>query len=96
VEVVRSELRWLDWERYSHRQRTKMRLGGLMGEVEYGFADAMSMAEFLPLLILGELLHIGTSTTFGLGKYEIVSPRPGVKGGLPTNDADGHWRGDAE
>lgn len=71
VEVVRSELRWLDWERYSHRQRTKMRLGGLVGEVEYGFTHAADRAEFLPLLILGELLHIGTGTTFGLGKMRI-------------------------
>lgn len=71
VRVVRSELRWLDWERYSHRQRTKMKLGGLVGKVEYSFAEAADIAEFLPLLILGEVLHIGASTTFGLGKYEV-------------------------
>lgn len=74
VTTVRSHLRWLDWERYSRRQRVKMRLGGLVGEVEYGFADAGDIAEFLPLLILGELLHIGASTTFGLGKFEVKTP----------------------
>ncbi|HXF06622.1 MAG TPA: CRISPR system precrRNA processing endoribonuclease RAMP protein Cas6 [Blastocatellia bacterium] len=71
VMTVSSALRWLDWERYSHRQRTKMRLGGLVGEVEYGFANAADVTQFLPLLILGELLHVGTGTTFGLGKVEI-------------------------
>jgi len=96
VRVVKSELRWLDWERYSHRQQMKMKLGGLIGEVEYGFADAADVAEFLPLLILGEFVHIGTSTTFGLGKYEIVSSRPEAKRGLPTSDAEGHRRGDTE
>ncbi len=81
VRVVRSDLHWLDWERYSHRQRTKMKLGGLVGEVEYGFTNAAEMAEFLPLLILGEFLHVGTSTTFGLGKYEIQASGSESEGG---------------
>lgn len=75
VMTVRNELRWLDWERYSNRQQTKMKLGGLVGEVEYGFAGAAKLAAFLPLVILGELLHVGKNTTFGLGKYEIASLR---------------------
>jgi hypothetical protein len=72
VKLVRSELRWLDWERYSHRQKTKMKLGGLVGEVEYEFAEGADVDDFLPLLVLGEVLHVGTGTTFGLGKYEVV------------------------
>ncbi|MCS6804233.1 MAG: CRISPR system precrRNA processing endoribonuclease RAMP protein Cas6 [Acidobacteriota bacterium] len=76
VMTVRNELRWLDWERYSNRQQTKMKLGGLVGEVEYGFAGAAELGAFLPLVILGELLHVGKNTTFGLGKYEIASLRP--------------------
>ncbi len=31
VETVTSDLRWVDWERYSNRQQTRMRLGGFVG-----------------------------------------------------------------
>jgi CRISPR/Cas system endoribonuclease Cas6 (RAMP superfamily) len=30
----------------------------------------MNKSEFLPVLALGELLHVGTGTTMGLGKFE--------------------------
>jgi hypothetical protein len=69
VKKVAERLRWDDWERYSNRQQTKMKLGGFIGEVEY-VGDAIS--EYLPLIAAGELLHIGAGTSFGLGKYEIV------------------------
>jgi len=82
VRVVRSELRWLDWERYSHRQRTAMRLGGFVGEVVYG-GPAEVLSELLPLFILGELLHVGAGTTFGLGKYE-VEPVEEASGDAPV------------
>jgi hypothetical protein len=76
VPTVRQALVWRDWERYSHRQRTKMRLGGVVGEIEYELREE-DLVLFLPLLIIGELLHVGTATTFGLGKYEIrVSESP--------------------
>jgi len=70
VPILHQALTWCDWERYSHRQRTKMRLGGFIGEVEYELGES-AQAEFLPLLIAGEFLHVGTGTTFGLGKYEL-------------------------
>jgi hypothetical protein len=70
VTVVASELRWLEWERYSSRQKTKMSLGGLVGAVEYEFVEAADRACFLPLLVLGEVVQVGKSTTFGLGKFE--------------------------
>lgn len=69
VKKVAERLRWDDWERYSNRQQTKMKLGGFIGEVEY---RGEAIQEYLPLIIAGELLHIGTGTSFGLGKYEIV------------------------
>jgi len=70
VEKYRESLRWDDWQRYSNRQQTSMRLGGFVGEIEYR-GDAIK--EYLPLVAAGELLHIGTGTSFGLGKYEIVT-----------------------
>lgn len=87
VRVVESALRWLDWERYSNRQQTKMKLGGLVGEVEYGFAEAEELAAFLPLVILGELLHVGKNTTFGLGRYEIVTLRSPSEVSAPPSQA---------
>jgi hypothetical protein len=68
VETVKSRLSWWDWERYSNRQQTKMKLGGFVGEIEYA-GDAI--VEYLPLLVAGETLHVGGSTAFGLGKYEV-------------------------
>lgn len=69
VRIGTASLSWHDWQRYSNRQETKMKLGGFVGEIEYT-GDAVT--EFLPLILAGEILHVGTGTSFGLGKYEIV------------------------
>lgn len=68
VSVVATTLRWHDWERFSQRQKKKMKLGGLVGEVEFGG----EWGPFLPLLRLGADLHVGKATGFGLGRYEIL------------------------
>jgi hypothetical protein len=69
VSIGEASLNWHDWQRYSNRQETKMKLGGFIGEIEY---RGKAIAEFLPLIAAGEILHVGTGTSFGLGKYEIV------------------------
>ena len=66
VKTVSSRLRWCDWERYSNRQQTKMRLGGFTGEIEYG---GVIPREVLSLMIAGEILNVGGGTSFGLGRY---------------------------
>jgi len=35
-----------------------------------------NLAAFLPLLRLGESLHIGAGTAFGLGHYRLYTPSP--------------------
>lgn len=70
ISTKRSALRWLDLERYSNRQQTKMKFGGFVGEVDFIGAE---IKEFLPLIVAGEILHIGTATTFGLGRYQIIN-----------------------
>lgn len=45
-----------------------MKLGGFVGEIE---CQLPAIAKFLSLLIAGEILHIGGSTSFGLGKYQV-------------------------
>jgi hypothetical protein len=70
VRTERDALRVTDRERHSNRQETKMRLGGLTGDIRYrgtGVRDA------LPLLIAGEAMHVGSSTSFGLGLYQLSS-----------------------
>ena len=69
VGIYKASLSWQDWQRYSNRQEAKMKLGGFIGEMEY---RGEAIAEFLPLLVAGEILHVGAGTSFGLGKYEIV------------------------
>ncbi|MBC2698454.1 MAG: CRISPR system precrRNA processing endoribonuclease RAMP protein Cas6 [ANME-2 cluster archaeon] len=67
VSTVSSELKWYDWKRYSQRQGTKMKMGGFLGEITF----EGELAEFMPFIKLGELLHMGKGTVYGLGKYEI-------------------------
>ena len=67
VRTVSDRTRWHDWERYSRRQDRKIKLGGLIGEMEF----AGEWSPFLPLLRLGADLHVGKGTIFGLGRYEI-------------------------
>lgn len=67
IKIKKSNLRWLDWERYSSRQNTRMKLGGFLGRVIY----EGNFKEFLPLLILGKYTHIGKNCTFGLGRYRL-------------------------
>ena len=76
VELAEARTGWVDWERYSRRQQQRMNLGGLVGQVTYeGDASAelsTGLEPFLPLLVLGELVHVGKACVFGNGKYEIV------------------------
>ncbi|RKY57915.1 MAG: hypothetical protein DRP95_06470, partial [Candidatus Latescibacterota bacterium] len=67
VEVVDRGLRWHDWERYSGRQKVRMRLGGFVGSVCF----RGDLGEFWPLLVLGQEVHVGKGTSFGLGWYRI-------------------------
>jgi hypothetical protein len=61
-------LRWWDLERYSNRQKRKLKIGGFVGEIEYEGAE---IEEYLPLIVAGEILYVGAGTSFGLGKYKI-------------------------
>lgn len=63
------ELKWVDWERYSARQETRLKMGGFVGSITF----EGELEEFLPVLRLGELVHVGKGTSFGLGQYRIES-----------------------
>ena len=61
------QLQWQEWHRASLRRKQGMTLGGLMGHVRL----TGDWQDFWPLLRLGELLHVGKNTVFGLGRYNI-------------------------
>lgn len=66
-------LAWRDWTRYSSRQRQKMALGGVIGD----WTLEGDLGPFLPLLRLGEWLHVGKETVFGLGHYTLAGDEAG-------------------
>ena len=72
IKIKDQNLRWYDWERYSSRQDTRMKLGGFVGEITY---DGEALKEFMPYIFLGSYAHIGKGATFGLGKYEFTTER---------------------
>lgn len=68
VRQAASDIQWFDWKRYSTRQEEWMSLGGVTGTVSY----EGDLSDFKALLKLGEYVHVGKGTSFGLGKYEIM------------------------
>lgn len=68
VLTLRDNLFWKDWERYSFRQKRRIPLGGLVGEITF----QGPLSPFLSLLRAGEILHCGKNTSFGLGKFTIA------------------------
>ena len=69
VSIVESDLRWFDWQRYSHRQDKAMLMGGMTGAITYeGKID-----EYMPLIDFCSKVHLGKQTAFGLGKIRAES-----------------------
>jgi len=67
-DVLQSNLRHLDLYRYSNRQRSRMKLGGLIGDLRLGGLDKQSWY----YLKAGEILGAGKQTVFGLGSYTLI------------------------
>ncbi|MBF0239938.1 MAG: CRISPR system precrRNA processing endoribonuclease RAMP protein Cas6 [SAR324 cluster bacterium] len=70
IETGASDLRWHDQIRYSNRQQSLQKLGGLLGSITF----TGDLSQYLPFLEMGKLLHIGKETTFGLGQYACHEP----------------------
>lgn len=69
VKLTQCDTRWENVERYSGRQQARLSLGGFVGDVVYNG----DLRPFLPLLVLGSLVHVGKATVFGNGRYEVRS-----------------------
>ena len=75
VKVESSDFTWREVSRYSKRQETSMKLGGVMGQMTlYG-----NLEKSLPFLRMGQWIHVGKNTGFGLGRYELKSAHVGRK-----------------
>ncbi|OFC30730.1 CRISPR system precrRNA processing endoribonuclease RAMP protein Cas6 [Acidithiobacillus caldus] len=59
---------WVDWTRYSSRQKQSMKLGGVLGTYRI---PAEAVTAFWPLLYLGQWTHVGKNASFGLGQYTL-------------------------
>ncbi|NPA63687.1 MAG: CRISPR system precrRNA processing endoribonuclease RAMP protein Cas6 [Epsilonproteobacteria bacterium] len=60
-------MRFVDLQRYSTRQRTKMRIGGVVGEMVLEGVDERAYRLFR----VAEILGVGKLGTFGLGKIKV-------------------------
>lgn len=69
VRVVTADLRWHDWERWSNRQQSSMKLGGLVGRLVL----EGDLTPFAALLGAAQIVHVGKGATFGLGKLAVES-----------------------
>jgi CRISPR-associated endoribonuclease Cas6 len=67
MKTVEDQSFWYDWPRYSSRQKELMKLGGLRGSISF----EGDFTPFMRWLRLGEAVHVGQGTTFGLGGYAI-------------------------
>lgn len=67
IETINNALHWHDWERFSTRQKQNMSLGGAIGNITF----QGDFTPFLPIIKLGEYIHVGKGTSFGLGRYII-------------------------
>lgn len=66
-EIIKKDLKYKELTRLSNRQQTTMKMGGIIGEIEF---ENLSK-ECFEVLKLGELLGVGKQTVFGLGKIEV-------------------------
>jgi len=67
--ITEANILKVDWRRYSGTQDTTMNFDGLVGTITY---EGDGINDWIPLLTLGGWLHVGSTATFGLGKYSIV------------------------
>jgi hypothetical protein len=67
VETIRDETTWVSFRRFSSFKNKSEPLEGIVGRVEY----AGLVEEFLPLVTMGQLTHVGKRAVFGLGRYRL-------------------------
>ncbi len=67
VVLVNSEIYWQEQKRYSYRQNREISMAGVSGTLDF----KGDFNPFIAFLRIGEYLHLGKGTSFGLGKIKI-------------------------
>jgi hypothetical protein len=67
VHAVDSDLHWVEESRYARHRDVRHLLKGYVGGVTY----QGDIGPFMPLIRLGEFVHVGKATAFGQGWYRI-------------------------
>ncbi len=62
------QLEWVDWERTSNRQKRRITMGGVVGRSVFRGSVTSALRDVLKA---AEVLHLGKSTTFGMGSVAI-------------------------
>jgi len=68
VELIDSNTVWLTRRRQSTRTGMSHELSGFVGSAFYRFPDAQTLATIVPVLKLGEYVHVGKHAPWGNGK----------------------------
>ena len=73
-------IKFVDQTRRSNRQKTKLQIGGIMGEIAYEEIDEKSLI----LLQVGEIIGVGKQTVFGMGMIAVkdLETTDGVVGNI--------------
>jgi len=63
-------LQWREQVRYSARQKSEMKMGGVVGTLR---VQGQDLSPFWPFLWLGQWTHAGSAASMGNGTYELAS-----------------------
>jgi hypothetical protein len=66
VEIKQDNLWRHNFTRRTNRQNTNLDLDGMLGNISY---SGKNLEDFLPYILAGEVLHIGSASSLGLGKF---------------------------
>lgn len=70
--TIKSESRSVSIPRYSFRKNQKIFLSGIYGDIDLDLSDVNEPLELIRRLLAGEIIHVGSNTSFGFGGYELT------------------------
>ena len=68
ITCINANVEWTSWERYSNRQKQRLKIGGIVGKAIY----KGDFKPYLPWLKLAEWCNIGKNPVFGLGSVKVI------------------------
>jgi hypothetical protein len=69
------DLRWYDWERYSGRQETRMKMGGFIGDITF-VGNVEPFSSPLKPVTKTFALSFRKGKSFGPGNFEVIRVCP--------------------